>query len=1022
MSTLKMLIPLNPFKLHCPNFSKQSFHSTPYTYNMTKFLEAVAESLTLKIGTDLPHTIVIFPNKRASQQLNRFLVEQQKSVWAPRYMTISELFLSLTDLKQDDPINTVCRIYRIYKEFNPKAESLDLFYGWGERILADFDDLDKNMGDAHAILHDLKEYQEIGNEKSPLTDEQIEQLKKFLVDFSKEKDTEIRRRFLELWRTLYPIYERLHMELQAEGLGYEGMIYRQVVESLESGEISLNDDIHKVVFVGFNVLDKVEERLFSILRDQGKAMFFWDYDEHYTFAEDSVISEAGTFLRKNLKEFPNELSDHSDLFRNLGYTENGHKPFHIAYVSSDTDAIQAQYVKKWLKEEEKDQSDEVNNAQEPCSKKPKYLHIDPKTAYNTAIVLCNETMLQPVLYALPEKIYDEAKRRDYEVNVTKGFPMGHTPAYSFIVKLINLLLSSSRTAASFQENPLPQLSLQPTQQEMVSTLLFLQKQTEQKAIEVKLQQQLNEWDRILYTEAYFQVYTTLNRFIKLVGDGLLANASGISNMGYTTLFRLLIQELRKVSIPFKGDPFIGLQVMGVLETRCLDFDHILMLNVGEGILPQKATDASFIPFLIRKRYGLTTFERKNAVYAYYFFRLIQRAQSVTMLYNESTQGSQKGEMSRFMRAMLIDDQIKAHISRYSITSDAMPSDPLPSLEIETGKDWADRIKKMSPSKLKKYIQCKRAFYYEYIKGIRVEPTNEGFIAPRFFGNILHSTAQHVYDKIAGENQGLVSQSLIKKYLSKEKEVELLQMLKEQYAKEEGAEYNKVAEAALYRTLRLLLSYEAGLKSNDEKPVESFDLLASEYKIKDEDGGGLRYNIPREGLPPVEVVMNGSIDRLDVAHLADGSQCLRVIDYKTGGNAVGVKSRSKGRSKNSETIDALDTLFHEMTKDQPANELQTLIYCLIAYKDRQLSKYHNLPIRPALYYIQHMTRKDFNPYLETDNGRLTDFRAIALDFEAKLKEILKEMLDPNNPFEKCEKSEKKDGCKFCDYKELCENDS
>lgn len=989
---------------------------------MTKFLEAVAESLTQKIGTDLPHTVVIFPNKRASQQLNRFLVEQQKSVWAPRYMTISELFLSLTDLKQDDPINTVCRIYRIYKELNSKAESLDLFYGWGERIMADFDDLDKNLGDAHTILRDLKEYQEIGNEESPLTDEQIEQLKKFLVDFSKEKDTEIRRRFLELWRTLYPIYERLRKELQADNLGYEGMIYRQVVENLEKGVISLNNDIHKIVFVGFNVLDKVEERLFSILRDQGKAIFFWDYDEHYTFAEDSVISEAGTFLRKNLKEFPNALSDHSDLFRNLGYAENGHKPFSLTYISSDTDSIQAQYVKNWLREEESAQSNEFNNAQEPCHpQSAKYLHIDPKKAYNTAIVLCNETMLQPVLYALPEKIDDKAVKRDYEVNVTKGFPMGHTPAYSFIVKLINQLSSPSHTAASSQENPLPQLSLHPTQQEMVSTLLFLQKQTEQKAIEVKLQQQLNEWDRILYTEAYFQVYTTLNRFIKLVGDGLLANASGISDMGYSTLFRLLVQELRKVSIPFKGDPFIGLQVMGVLETRCLDFDHILMLNVGEGILPQKATDASFIPFLIRKRYGLTTFERKNAVYAYYFFRLIQRAKSVTMLYNESTQGSQKGEMSRFMRAMLVDNQIKSHISRHTLTSNAMPSDPLPALEIETRKDWADRIKDMSPSKLKKYINCKRAFYYEYIKGIRVEPTNEGFIAPRFFGNILHGTAQQFYDKIALDNHGLVTQSLIRKYLSKEKEVELLRMLKEQYAKEEGAEYNKVAVAALYRTLRLLLSYEAGLKSNNEKPVEAFDLIAGEYKIQNEDGGGLHYNIPRVGMPPVEVVMNGSIDRLDVAHLEDGSKCLRIIDYKTGGSAVGVKSRSKGRGKNSEAIDALDTLFHEMTSKQPANELQTLIYCLIAYKDRKLIKYHNLPIRPALYYIQHMTRKDFNPYLETDNGTLQDFRTIALDFEAKLIGILKEMLDPNNPFEKCEKSKKTDGCKFCDYKELCIND-
>ena len=284
---------------------KQNTSDTTPTF----FLKLVADDLRQKFGNDLSRTVVVFPNKRASLFFNEHLVplennENDTPIWSPRYQTISELFRSLSTLAVADPIETVCRIYEVYIELTHSKETLDFFYGWGERLLADFDDVDKNMADAPRLFRNLREIKELENSEF-VSNEQENVLRDFFRDFSLDNNSYIREKFLELWNQMLPIYQRVNADLAKEGLAYEGALYRQVLENLEAGKIAIDEEVDRYVFVGFNVLAQVEERLFALLRKKGKAVFYWDYDNSY--AGEDTNFEAGVFLRNNLEKFPNEL-------------------------------------------------------------------------------------------------------------------------------------------------------------------------------------------------------------------------------------------------------------------------------------------------------------------------------------------------------------------------------------------------------------------------------------------------------------------------------------------------------------------------------------------------------------------------------------------------------------------------------------------------------------------------------------------------------------------------------------------
>lgn len=875
---------------------------------MKPFLKYVADDLKKKNGNDLSRTAIVFPNKRAGLFFNEYLAETSDTpVWSPRYMTISELFGSLSSLQPADPIETVCRLYRIYIAETGSTETLDFFYGWGERLLADFDDVDKNLVDAHRLFRNLEDIKQLEN--GDFIDEAQERvLQSFFRDFSLKENSRLRRRFLELWNRLHAIYCRLNENLAAEGMAYEGALYRHVVERLTTGASLPETGVERYAFVGFNVLNRVEEKLFAHLQDNGKAVFYWDYDIFYAGA--GTKNEAGAFLRSNLEKFPNELPE--TCFDNLLHEKE------IEFVAAPTEKIQAQSVIPWLR---------------------KHLTEDEK---RTAVVLCNEGLLHPVIHALPHEVK--------EANITKGFPLCHTSAYALIEERLRQIEKDDKATGEAKQT------------EVLTQLMETVRAEAQKA-HADAGSVFDE----ATTEAYFRTYTILNRFYRLVGNGWLEVSPG-------TLCRLLRQVMRQASIPFHGEPAVGLQVMGVLETRCLDFDSLLVLSLNEGNLPGKPSHNSFIPYNLRREFGLTTVRHETAVYAYHFYRLIQRARRIRLVYNCSSEGLTKGEMSRFMTQLLVETGLPVrHLSLTARQSLARHTLPV----IQKPEDLADRLQSLSPSAINTYLRCPVQFYFQRVERLKEPKPAADIIEPNTFGSIFHKAAELLYKEKLTERNGIITEAALSPYTCKGGDALLLSFVRRAFA-EEGVTANLIVEEVVKIYLRQLVRN---------------DLRLTPFEVKDmEMETELPLTIPLRG-GTATVVLKGNIDRLDVVE-ADGLTRLRVVDYKTGGNP--------------EKATDLEQLFTPAER-HPHYVLQTFLYALT------LSGQSRYPIAPALFFVHKAAGEDYSPYIEFGGETLLDFQSIADEFRDRLVRLIAEILDPEKPFvpTTCERF-----CSTCPYFSLC----
>ena len=593
---------------------------------MQSFLQLVAHDLYAKIGNDLSRTVLIFPNKRANLFFNEYLAgESDQPIWSPAAMSISDLFQKLSVQKTGDPIRLVCELYKVFKEETESQETLDDFYFWGELLISDFDDVDKNLVDADKLFSNLQD------------------LKSLMNDYSIERRTELKEKFISLWDKLGTIYHHYRKNLTELGIAYEGMLYRNVIEQLNTDQLKYD----KYIFVGFNVLNKVEKEFFRKLQKADKAIFYWDYDIFYT--QQIKKHEAGEFINRNLKDFPNELP--------ASYFDSLKKPKKIRYISASTENAQARFLPEWIRTTFSSDNEKEN-----------------------AVVLCNETLLLPVLHSIPEEVKN--------VNITMGFPLAQTPVYSFINAAMELQTNGYRfdtgrftyeTVSAILKHPYTrQLSTKADiiERELTKTNRFYPLPSELKQDEFlanlftprngikelcdyliglikdisTLYRKEGEYNDIfnqLYRESLFQSFLKINRLYSLIESGEL-------NIQPHTLKRLISKVLTSSNIPFHGEPAIGMQVMGVLETRNLDFRNLVMLSLNEGQLPKTGGESSFIPYNLRKAFGMTTIEHKNAVYAYYFYRLIQRAENITLLYNTSSDGLNRGEESRFMLQLLVE--------------------------------------------------------------------------------------------------------------------------------------------------------------------------------------------------------------------------------------------------------------------------------------------------------------------------------------------------------------------------------
>ena len=981
---------------------------------MKAFLKIVAKDMLEKYGTDMSDIAVVFPNKRASLFLNNYLAQlAHKPIWTPTYITISDLFRRHSDLKVADPIKSICDLHKTFVKCTGIDETLDHFYGWGQLLLADFDDVDKNMVDAKQLFANLSDIHEL-DDVSYLTDYQKEMIRKFFSNFSDDHNSELKKRFLQLWCHFYDIYTEFNQRMTEQGLAYEGALYRSVVSN-ESIEFRHK----KYLFVGFNMMQVVELNLLNRLKKQGKAAFYWDYDQYYMDGN----NEAGHYIRQYLPYYPNELADYpqQEIYNNMTKNKD------ITYISAPTENIQARYVNSWLKEN------------------GRY-----KMGRNVAIVLSDESLLQSVIHSLPQEVGS--------INITIGYPLQQTPFYSLIQQLIQLqgighpkqgdtyrlhyvLIALRHPYTRYISEKYTELLAKLDEQkrfypsrEFLSldgdeglTLLFRnleeatasQDEYNRKLITYLLDvlrtigTHAKELNDPLFHESLYRTYTLLNRLQDLIIAGDL-------QVDIITLERLIQQLIQTTSIPFHGEPAEGIQVMGVLETRNLDFDHILVLSCNEGKLPKGVNDSSFIPYSLRKAYGLTTVENKVAIFAYYFHSMLQRAHDITLTYNNATEDGQSGEMSRFMLQMMVESQHS--IKRKTLVAGQKPLRPAYSDAQKTDEVMAvlDNIKMITPTFLNTYQRCQKQFYYKYVKGL-LEPDeiDEDEVDNKIFGNIFHRAAELFYytfaskDDIATDDQG--KQRLIRPIVITAdnldhalKDTSLVYRLVDQAFREELFKVSSSDYHPKYNGLQLInkeviASYLRQLITIDRRQAP-FTIIGMEIVVSTTLGVATA-----RGQKLFRI--GGFIDRLDSvaasgnpSALGNLAERIRVIDYKT------------GRSRTSHPKDIEEVFSTQPLAIGKHNDyyLQAILYSLIVKNDRRYNPAQE-PVSPGLLFIQNAGADDYDPTLKLGKELLTDVAPLEAEFTDYLRSLLADIYDPALPLKP---TEDKKRCVFCPYAALC----
>ncbi len=971
------------------------------------FLEYIAEDLIAKWGTNLSRTAIVFPNKRAALFLNEALVQTaQQPVWSPTYITISDLFRQHSPLEVADPIKLICDLHKSFIHCTHSTETLDHFYAWGQLLLADFDDIDKNMADAEKVFSNLRNLHEY-DDTSYLTDEQKELLRQFFNTFNDGHDTELKRRFEELWNHFGDIYIHYNTLLRKQGLTYEGALYREVATDEEQ-----TYEYDRYIFIGFNMLQRVEQKLFDRLKKEGKAFFYWDFDSYYMphgNTPNAIRNEAGHYIAQYLSAFPNELDIHNENIYN-----NFVKSKTVSFINATTENIQARYVAQWLGEEER-----------------------LKAGRHTAIVMCDENVLQAVLHNLPSETD--------KVNVTTGYPLGQTPVASLISQLLDLRTlgvrkqsdkynlhyvnkvlrhpyakylsdNSSTLLQELTDNHIyypsqERLGIDDGLKRLFCPLTHYTLASDQTlSADIQFNLLLIRWmaDQIqqigiqgkddsdaLFQESVFRAYTILSRLETL-------SANGDIDVNIITLRRLITQLIDSTSVPFHGEPAIGLQIMGVLETRNIDFDHLLLLSCTEGNMPKGVNDASFIPYSLRKAYGLTTIDNKVAIYSYYFHRLLQRANDITIAYCDVQVDGKSKEPSRFLLQLLVESPLKIQRLSMQTGDNTIDRNVHPIVKDEHVMQQLHNIEYLSPSAINRYIDCPLRFFYQHVANIKEPDSGDDISDNRMFGLIFHRAAELAYRQALADG-GNVSKPYIDKLLQEEGVIERIvdQAFDDELFKTDGnrssrPEYNGlqiINRKVIIGYLRQLL--------NIDRQLTPFKILGLEKKVSTT----LSVCVP--GRPAFPLHIGGIIDRLDEVIGADGKTTIRVIDYKTG----------KPKEAN---IKSVEDIFcrNENTRQLAEYAFQTIFYANIIDQSSELNA-DKKPVSPGLLFIKQKVTDQYSPILCIDKSPITNVKLYQEDFTKELQQVLADLFDPDKPFSPTDNRKQCANEHFeCPFKKLC----
>ncbi len=944
---------------------------------MKGFLTEVAEDLYTRYGEGLADRAMLFPSRRARlffvDALTRIV---QRPIWQPRWVTIDDLMTEISGLVAGDRLRLITELYKVYSHYH--SEPFDKFYFWGDMLLNDFDTIDKYRVDATQLFRNITDIKEIEADISYLTQEQLRIIRYWSTlgeesDLSKEK-----QRFLAIWRTLGAIYTQYKERLTRLGIAYNGMVQRAAVDRIVAGEFTFPES-RRYVVAGFNALSECEKRLFKFLSTAAETDFYWDYDTYY---KDHPEQEAGMFVRQNVVQFPPCTTLSHDHMQ---------QPKLISAVATVSNAVQCKQAAAILRELAKTET------------------LDKQTA----IVLTDENLLLPLLYALPEDIG--------RVNVTMGYPLRQSLAYTFVERLVELQ-AHCRTkgeGVSFYHADVtgilahpyvsecdPRLT-QTMQDEIVrerritidSKLLTRNELLSRLFASVATWRDLSTWLLDVVSAVAQQPYEGDDarqrvEFLAVIAEEInkLRNSLDICDIEITTevYASLLRRHLQTLRIPFEGEPLEGIQVMGILETRNLDFKNVILLSMNDDNFPgNHMAQASFIPYSLRSAFDLPTPEHHEGVYAYYFYRLIQRAEQVWMLYCSHADDKSTGEPSRYIYQL--DYESDFSVRKVEVGVDVNLAETAP-IEVAKTEDIMRRLSRftdaeseatLSPTALFRYVACPLRFYFHSVARLKVEDDISEEIDAPMFGTILHGAIQHLYARIKDEaHPAEILQRLLR---TGEVERAVETAINENYLRDQHAttaDYTGnllLVRDIVTRYLRGgVMPYDA---AHDAFAVTGLEESVA-YSFEFEQGGELR-----------RLKLAGIADRID--SLDDGS--LRVVDYKTGTPHLDFKG--------------LDALFQGKGKERLSNVLQTLLYAMMLYHTR------GRDVEPALYYVRAMNRPDYSPQLRDEGDGVTGARYSYYQprFEELLRQTLVEMYDPEIPFGQCADV---DSCTFCDFNVIC----
>ena len=973
---------------------------------MTEFLHTVAAHYFLPLlrsgrgaaaCLEVTDWMFVFPNRRAGLFFNYYLgkLNDDKPLLSPQCTTIGDLFSLFSDLRVADRTELLFRLFRVYNQVRYKgnvptdASKFENFIFWGEMMLRDFDEVDKYLVDAEKLFHNVRDIKEIEEEFSGLEEEQLKALRTFWtnVNPASMQAGSAKESFTQTWSILFEVYDSFRKQLRSEGLAYEGMRQRDVVEHQLplQPETMLQHLPRKIVLVGITAINQAERELLLWLKKNDRLECCWDY-------ADANVQDL-SFVRSNLRDFGNALSDNE---AQAGIIPVGQKRlYRMAVPSGVGQATEAARVlNQW----------------------------DAASSIESAVVLSDEHLLSPLIYNIP------AKHAPY--NVTMGCSLRTTPVATLVDQLIflqnNARLGRDRRLTFFYKAVLPLLShsfllelsaddctqlhsrinaetlYQVPQtyltecQNPLFDLIFRHEQPIpylHQVLHYLLNQFESDTNHVLDREcliSYLQMLDVLQDEIR---------SSGMTGLDDSALFHLILKLGQGLSVSYSGEPMKGLQVMGVLETRALDFRRMVVLSMNEGVVPAKPSQNSFIPRTLREAFGLPTQIYKDLVFAYHFYRMISRAEEVVFIYDSRATGMQTGEQSRYLLQMqYLDDVRFVELTPSSniITHAPEPIiiDKTPDVRVRLNEFLSGGNRRLSASSLKTFIDCPLQFYFAHVCHLSLDDELEDEMGNAKFGDIVHHSLQNFYEPYVGKE---VSRQVLQQVL--DDKVALPELVKRTYQSEMGTApdtgYDQLICSLVANNVRSILQHD-------------LDAVAPFYYLASECRGSWDYEVD----PGLTVRLTAVYDRMDIRTASDASRCLRVVDYKTGGY------KSNGWLKC--RVPDITALFESGSK-LSKEAFQVLFYCLMLGEGQpdNLRQMHLLPATANNQY-QHLEGHLYfsRLFLKADEENKTlvqdNFEDVRPEVEHQVKDLLRTIFGPE-PFRQCDDEHT---CTHCKFIQIC----